>query len=754
MKRMDFLPNRLNKYSIRKFTVGTASILIGSLVFLGHDAKAAEEDPSNLEVQVEGETNKTDLHTELDQSADLENDQEVLSDENVENEVATLSETEELSDNEKYTPQTLSKEGKVGDVLSLDAVTLTDKDGNVVTLAEIGATLSENSVTIDANAVAGQVITEEVVVTYADGTTGTLYIVVNVTAAEEPETEEKSFEEATKEEVTVANRSAEQPAEKETKVATRAAADEAETTNASDSQFIDADAIASGKIKKGSDFQTTPGIVSGWLDVATDNYTPGINGSETPLNNYKVYLQWMDKDGTVSPVYESYTHDLGGTRAGQGGNGVYAFDIGEGWVDANGKLHKPEFQSVSKQKYKLWLAPGQTSTNGNEYFTYRKQPGNSTGFSGAVVATGEFILAGHSMQRTAIFVYEKPTNVTMTTPETEWKYDEKGPDSNPSYLPDSVNKKHKYAVSGQVWWETSTSGTTYPVSTGESFVNQTLEESATGFRVVSSVLTAEGAQALSATNNISNVNERIKQQQAILANNPQYIQQTVVAPIVGDRGRYTARFDEKIDARYMYQYVIDSEGRIVPAYTAYTSPVFTSPNSFADSTPAIMLGNTYVYNSHFALVADPSVYNIDITNYDAVNKVARPNDTAVSDVTSMYYPGETTEIVWLDSTGNELSRTTVNNKEEAEAAAQFTVPTDITERKIYTVQLVVNGNIIAADSFAADPTPKQNEEYEPGYEDGSGKPGEDVTVEAPEFKDKDGNPTTAPEGTTFTPGEN
>lgn len=32
-KRVDFLSNKLNKYSIRKFTVGTASILIGSLMF-------------------------------------------------------------------------------------------------------------------------------------------------------------------------------------------------------------------------------------------------------------------------------------------------------------------------------------------------------------------------------------------------------------------------------------------------------------------------------------------------------------------------------------------------------------------------------------------------------------------------------------------------------------------------------------------------------------------------------------------------
>ena len=45
-KKVDFLPNKLNKYSIRKFTVGTASILLGSTLIFGsssHEAKAAEE---------------------------------------------------------------------------------------------------------------------------------------------------------------------------------------------------------------------------------------------------------------------------------------------------------------------------------------------------------------------------------------------------------------------------------------------------------------------------------------------------------------------------------------------------------------------------------------------------------------------------------------------------------------------------------------------------------------------------------------
>ena len=52
-----------------------------------------------------------------------------------------------------------------------------------------------------------------------------------------------------------------------------------------------------------------------------------------------------------------------------------------------------------------------------------------------------------------------------------------------------------------------------------------------------------------------------------------------------------------------------------------------------------------------------------------------------------------------------------------------------------------------------DPDAKNNETFEPGYEDGSGKPGSDVKIDAPEFKDKDGNKVKAPEGTTFKPGD-
>ncbi len=52
-RRLDFLPNKLNKYSIRKFTVGTASILIGSLLYLGVQNQA---DASEINEQTKAET--------------------------------------------------------------------------------------------------------------------------------------------------------------------------------------------------------------------------------------------------------------------------------------------------------------------------------------------------------------------------------------------------------------------------------------------------------------------------------------------------------------------------------------------------------------------------------------------------------------------------------------------------------------------------------------------------------------------------
>ncbi|WP_180542695.1 Rib/alpha-like domain-containing protein [Staphylococcus haemolyticus] len=726
-RRLDFLPNVQNKYSIRKFTVGAASILVGATLIFGagqEEAKAAESDQTVTNQDNTSSTTDTTEQPSTEEKttkSEEPSSEEATKSEEPSSEEATKSE-EPSSEEATKSEEPSSEEATKSEEPSSEEATKSEEPSSEEATKSEEPSSEEATKEEQPSAEKVENNTSDISQVKDEATAATYYKEAANVSDEKAEevirdlgldTESMSEQElqlalikdlANKQKESQPLATALRAASPNNSESINVASNELINTLAvSSNEIIDADAIASGKITKGSDFQVTKGIVSGWLDVATNNYSPGINGSQTALNDYKVYLQWMDKDGTVSPVYQAMTHDLGGTRAGQGGNGTYAFDIGEGWTDANGKLHKPDFQSVSSQKYKMWLAPGQESENGNEYFTYRKQPGNSTGFSGAVVPTGEFILAGHSMQRTAVYVYEKPSNVTMTTPESEWKYDDKGPDSNPSYLPDSINKKDPYAVSGKVWWETTTTGTTYPTSAGESFVDQTLEEAKDGFRVVTSVLTPEGKQALSATNGIDDVNERIKAQQELIKTNPEYIQQTVVAPIVD--GSYTARFDDKFDVNYMYQYVMDKDGNVVPGYTGYSSPVFTSPNDYASSVPFIRTNKTYAYNVHFALVADPAKYNIDITNFDVIDNVAHPGDTAVSNVTSMYYPGEKTEIVWFDTSGDtpvELSRTEVNNEAEAEQAAQFTVPEDIDSRKTYTVQLVVNDSVIAADSFAAD----------------------------------------------------
>ncbi|PNZ30187.1 hypothetical protein CD137_05475, partial [Staphylococcus petrasii] len=58
-KKVDFLPNRLNKYSIRKFTVGTASILVGaSLVFGVSEEAHAAENTSDANATAKSDSNQ------------------------------------------------------------------------------------------------------------------------------------------------------------------------------------------------------------------------------------------------------------------------------------------------------------------------------------------------------------------------------------------------------------------------------------------------------------------------------------------------------------------------------------------------------------------------------------------------------------------------------------------------------------------------------------------------------------------------
>ncbi|WP_141763020.1 YPDG domain-containing protein, partial [Corynebacterium sp. HMSC070H05] len=97
-------------------------------------------------------------------------------------------------------------------------------------------------------------------------------------------------------------------------------------------------------------------------------------------------------------------------------------------------------------------------------------------------------------------------------------------------------------------------------------------------------------------------------------------------------------------------------------------------------------------------------------------------------------------------TVNEDGSITVKVPEDAKPGDKITVPVVVT----YPDGTKDNVDVTVT---VTDPEAKDNETFEPGYEDVTGKPGEDAKVPAPKFTDKDGNPTEAPDAK-FTPGEN
>ncbi|MCT1484266.1 YSIRK-type signal peptide-containing protein, partial [Staphylococcus hominis] len=113
-KRLDFISNKLNKYSIRKFTVGTASILVGATLIFGHadnEAKAAEE--NHIE-----NTSLNSIENDNDK-----NNQKIDSS----NETATTSTedvtTKEAPSSEENTEDVITKEAPSGEENTEDVTT-------------------------------------------------------------------------------------------------------------------------------------------------------------------------------------------------------------------------------------------------------------------------------------------------------------------------------------------------------------------------------------------------------------------------------------------------------------------------------------------------------------------------------------------------------------------------------------------------------------------------------------------------------
>ncbi|OIS33850.1 YSIRK-type signal peptide-containing protein, partial [Staphylococcus cohnii] len=122
--KLDFIPNRLNKYSIRKFTVGTASILVGATLLFGIGEEAKADEQQNNSVQSQSNNLNDDGQSEeaiekqtstekqiVDQESTEEiatNEQEVAKEEQTE-ETPTAEETDKATTEEAPTAEETDK---------------------------------------------------------------------------------------------------------------------------------------------------------------------------------------------------------------------------------------------------------------------------------------------------------------------------------------------------------------------------------------------------------------------------------------------------------------------------------------------------------------------------------------------------------------------------------------------------------------------------------------------------------------------
>ncbi|PNZ35243.1 Rib/alpha-like domain-containing protein, partial [Staphylococcus lutrae] len=806
-RRLDFLPNRQNRYAIRRFSVGTASILVGATLIFGvhsNEASAATEDTATQE----SNTSKSDVLGEgtslaettseapaVEAAPTVETTDATLATEatpSVEKSAVTSAEevapqpeiTEhELTAEEYYSRywnsaySSNSENQVLNEALPVQPAdqTPTNKDD----IAQQTPPQNENTQANNSPATQSQDPSSQSL-SQADKLNEVHnYLTQNTTLSEEKINEKLAHlnidvEHMSAEDIylallkDLANQQNEltPPA---TTISARNTAytnDESLTRSANETTFfavvdttanndvvaeknrvIVADALANSYIRSQTDATNAAHTLSGRAWVV-DHGTPATfaNGLTPVPEGTKVYMQWIDKDGAVSPVYQANTTNrLSSADGSQVGPGAYAFDLREAWIDAKGTSHR--YNATGGQYYRLWIDDFKTA-DGNTVTMLRQSGGF---FPGSYVNSvtnsnlGQFPLIGTNMQRTGIFMSVIPTNGYTTKDNAQWLNDAQGSLSNPA-----VTASVDDFVSGKVWSETG-AGDYANSATGPNFNNGDIARE--GYQVVMSSLTQEGATAYKAQVSKLPQAEQVAAAHQLLTEHPEYISATVTGR-TDTNGNYTLRFPKgDLNKDYLYGYVLDNQGNLVKGYSSFTSPLFQTPNNNLSFTPQTApyyrpARNAWV-NVNFALVETIET-TLEITDFDITTNPAKRGDVAHIDVTSTAISPLPTFVEWRDSKGNVVQKSQqVTTVEAAEAAGTFTIPSDAKSGEIYTAYIVSGGNDIAADSLLV----QVNENaitYQPHYIPVNVEPGKTATAPVP----LDNSGQTLPSGTTFERGNN
>ncbi len=513
---------------------------------------------------------------------------------------------------------------------------------------------------------------------------------------------------------------------------------------------IEADAVANGYIGSATDATNAKNTLSGAAYILSGGTTATFSNANRGVPaGTTVYMQWMDTDGAVSPVYSTVTHDSVDVNGDGAKAGEYAFDLREGFTDVNGTVHT--YRAVDGQYYRLWIDPFVDPQTGATVEPLRQSGGFFPGsFVNSVTGSnlGQFPLIGTNMQKTALFLGSHAEDY-MTRPQSEWIVDDKGPLKSPA-----VDTSASNTISGKVWLETG-AGDRANSATGPN--DNANDPQAVDYQVVFSALTAEGVQAVNQQVRNLPEDEQVAATRDLLEQHPEYISATVVGRTDQD-GKYTLRFPDGAIANdnYIYGFVMDPNGEIQSAYSGYTAQLFQSPNNEVSLTPQTAPAQNLVvrpmwYNVNFAVVPRSDVA-IDITNYDIFESPWKPTKPAAEvSLTGSYLPPFNNEVAWLvngkplnDANGNPITYeiSSLKDVQPLDVQALFDAGL-VKDGDVLTVQLVSGGNVTSADSMIVKVAPVG------AYEPTEALPGTNAEVAPPTFTDETGKQVDTPAGTTF-----
>ncbi|UXV37796.1 Rib/alpha-like domain-containing protein [Staphylococcus simulans] len=718
--KASFQPDRKNKYSIRKFTVGTASILVGAILLFGvntQDAKAAETSTTST---VNATTPDKDTNVEVNHADAVVNETAVTTS----SEITTPDETKEVPKTEVESLPTKASNDSTEKATSDHQEVVDPTVEKEATAAPKSQEVSTETAPFETNTTVQKVAeTPKVEVPQSIlgiqqvqdlNTAAEFYAQSSGVSIEEAQTliQELNLDsQATPEEIQQAllyQLSHEyetwyKPAVRED-LTTEAeqVADNPDfvkyaVTLPIEPIIIDADAIKNGYVRSGSDELSKTNLISGRAWMADQGIpSVGTNGLAPVPVNTPVYLQWMDKDGSISPIYRAYTHNKNRDDSAQDGPGAFAFDLRQGWTDATGKHHV--YKAFKGQKYRFAI-PDFTLPNGNKATMLRQAGGF---YPGVFVDTftdnnmGQTPVVGKNIGRTGIFMAEVPVGNYMTKPKNQWITSE----GNHSY-PELLAVDGYNVVRGKVWIESS-GGDRANSATGPNYNPNLGDRVAAGYKVVLSSLTSQGAAAYRNEVQRVPVHERAAAAKRLLTAHPEYISATVVSVVDGN-GVYAAKFPNgTLDVDHIYGFVLNTKGKLVQTYSGFTSPEFRKANQNISFVPisAPYSGVQQWANVNFAVVLSPSdTIDLHTVPYNATDNPAAPGSRVNVKLPNGDVPPMPTHIEWRDPSGQTVHRAPdFTTPKRGEQVSGFTIPKEAQEGDIYTAVLVSGGNDIAGSS--------------------------------------------------------